>query len=219
MFHDFYKDIFSILTVDSVYDAKFNLIKKHKSSIGGDFSFVTDIQVWRKYLRVPLDECTNILEFAGGGDEQVGLEKLRAASFRFPIERISLEKNRCLLFLQRSAAFQMVIPLVLDANYGKMPKTQLVKLGGDFVYDDLDRRTISQHRASVIKSVLTRLIAYSRFELTTTEGDGDGLAFFVTNKSTSKECGEKYRKIMCGTVTDSKNGNKVAEVTAAEYIK
>jgi hypothetical protein len=226
---EFCAQIFSFLTKQPIqsYNPKCNLIRKHKAKLStyGDFSFPIDTIIWQKHIDKENDESfVNVLEYAcNGADLETAFDALKTASdkWQWHIYRILLDQTntRCLLFIQRHDAFKTIIPLFAK-NYGVLAKAnKRVALATDPIDDNLGVRSITEHRIITIKSVLENLVSYSKYTLVANDAEPSDLSFRVTYKSTNIDCNADQQKIICGIVTNAKNGNKLSDTTAADYLK
>lgn len=188
-----------------------------KLALFGDFGFPITRQAWHCRGRAAktdaLDNMTNIFD----GNEGEFKSALIAASsgWPFPIERIDIQKFRCLVFLDRAKCFRNVLKAVLhdDRHYGRWQQQSNALIAYDIqLHQRTDERTLTEYRCALVSKALANLVAVSGLELVQNGRqcvDKSVVEISVTSsrldvRDQRRPCEIDYnnntRRIICGTV-------------------
>jgi hypothetical protein len=211
---------------DNIADKECSLIKRsEKACEKWDLCFPTNIQMWRKYLEHKIGDTVNILKYKRNHltiDEILKDLVQLSASWEVSIRSADFLNDKCVLYLDRQKLFRNLIPVILEdpEDYGKESVGDVQS-----VYMKLDEigesPTVTEYRTQLVLNVLKNLLIYSRYSSMDNPEKADH-HFLISSKSNKKKediTSEPYKLILCGVVTDPKNGNKLAEITAEEYTK
>jgi hypothetical protein len=218
---------------DNIADKECSLIKRsEKACEKWDLCFPTNIQMWRKYLEneIGVSESgpvqKNILNYKRNHltiDEILKDLVQLSGSWEVSIRSADFLNDKCVLYLDRQKLFRNLIPVILEdpEDYGKESEEGDVQS----VYMKLDEisetPTVTEYRTQLVLNVLKNLLIYSRYSSMDNPEKAD-YHFLISSKSNKKKediTSEPSKLILCGSVTDPKNGNKLAEITAEEYTK
>lgn len=159
------------------------------------------------------------------------------------IDRAVCDASRCLLFIDRRQTFNLFMRLALlpidacavgsepnySTHFGRFEKQpgKVIKVTSDPVVQT-DSASVTQYRLSVVQSVLINLINASQY---TIFSDAAGMTASVPSSETaamhhvhlttksSSAVPVNVFKVIVGTVQDPQQQNKLATITAADYIK
>lgn len=226
---DFLENVYKFLTNQSNFSEKCCLIKKSTNENGkshGDFSFSIKFSFWTRYLGLTEDNCDNILNYLRPDKTKNEiLEEMisESDSWNLKIGRAELVEDRCFIFLDRQKTIKTILSSILsDENLEFL--SIIPKKNGETINLELqssETSSITYFRTKLVFNVTKNLIGFSPYKLVDQE-EGAKHKFLVTTKSNFSKSDENIierKKILCGVVVDSKNGNKIAEVTAEDYIK
>lgn len=200
------------------YIRQSNNIRHHtdKLAVFGDFGFPITKQAW--YCRRYTD--ANDMNIIDDSENEFKSTLIRcSASWVLPIERVEIQKFRCLLFLHRGQCFRNVLKMVLydDPQYGRWQHAS----NTSNVYDiQLQRRsnenTLTEYRCATLAKVLVNVLKVSGIEVVGPNGEEksynerSALEISVTSSSRHDEhrnqrqpevdCNNNTRRIICGTV-------------------
>lgn len=206
-----------------------NSIRQHTDKLAhfGDFGFPITRQAWNsRNHTVKTDSTANIFD---GNENEFKAALVEASSdWPFPIERVDIQKFRCLVFLNRAQCFQNVFQLVLygDEHYGRWQEQSNASIAYDIqLHPRTNERTMTEYRCALVSKTLINLLTMSGFE-TVQNGekftDKSAIEILVTSsrhdvREQRRQCQIDYnnnmRRIICGTVR-SREGQ-----TSDDYIR
>lgn len=224
---------FILNKTDFSFENTQTIIKSHteKLSQTGDIAFPTAIQPWLNVIENP-NAFNDLKQIIGENQEEFSRKLIEISSnWMFPIKTVQFGQFRCLVFLDRSKCYAVILKTVLfdDASYGQwhcanatndIHKVQLMKQS----YDN----SLIEHRCMLVAKVLANIMQVSGFRMASNDGDFDensvveilvGCANRDDRKRLSRRnSGElnnntNARHIICGSVT-SKSG-----FTAGDLIR
>lgn len=202
----------------------------------GDVYIINDASIWFKPTDsalknravlgaiVPVGDCcgadaTDVPRNALGCIEPIyNVADLTTASkhWSLPVSRIVIPdeiQRRCLFYLDRVEVYRKHIPWTLQYASVKTRTAKKIWVKSDGISST---PTVTEYRLKLVEKILKNLINdYNSLILS--EDDRD-LSLFVTTKSSLK-VGENVQKLVSGNVVDPTVKNKLANVTADEYVK
>ena len=209
---------------------KHTVIKKHtdKLHINGDLSFPLNLQNWKTFLSVEHKPEVNILNYKYIKSDdtnhndiiQNAIDEIIKASikWKFSIKKSLILDERCVIFLNRFTAFYNVIKMVHDNDdYCRIAKAPGAEIS--FYHDSSLKQSIVELRRSLIESVLFNLVQYSKYSITSIEDSKCMLNVTAKSSSANKLPHSNCKNIICGTVQNPTTGNKLAELSAKDYIE
>lgn len=224
----FINTIYKFLTNQENVAGKCSLIKRSEKLYDkSDFYFPINLKIWKRFevLEPGISSEVNILNCKRKDlSNQEILEELIQLSQTWDVylKKAEILNDKCFLYLDRQKMFSSLIPEILNhpENYGKEAKDEL-----ESVHLKLDNpgdlETVTECRTFLISNVLKNLLNYSKYSLSDNEETAKH-KFLISTKSNKKkeeESLDSTKVILCGVVTDPKNGNKLAEISAEEYKK
>lgn len=233
---DFVRSLFGYLSNQKRFPNN-NIIACRKENC--DFNFPTSLCIWKQYLNAnDYDLPTNlktIFEFNQNRHNENNLKTEidqiinESTNWTLQIEKInftSTHPEQCEILLDRQSTFEKLIKYVTEneGSYGKVSKnphkTINIKFNhfDDEYHIDVENKSIVIYRSWLIYQTLLHLVNYSEYTVNRNESNN---TVTVSHKSTETLNNEDKSKIklICGTVKDVKNGNKMAMITATDYIK
>lgn len=230
---EFIQNIFKYLTNHLPNNSGNRLIKKESTQnlLHGDFSFPADLSIWKQYILIDDNDHADIL-IAGlknmpesEGQEKCSLQKEKqiqklieiSKNWHLQISKIILKHYRYFLVLNRNLCFERIIEMYIEnKQYDKMIINNSIGLKS--INDD--RTSISNYRCKLVEMVIVNMLTkYTSCQGLASRPD---VTIVVTYKSTCPlydSVKEHKRKVLCGIVNDFKNNNKIADITADQYIE
>ncbi|XP_037937298.1 uncharacterized protein LOC119670923 [Teleopsis dalmanni] len=199
----------------------------------GDISFIRRLQNWDVYARNygALRNVNILTENEADDAEECKKFLIKAADWVYPIERIQLAGERCILFLKRTTVIETLLRQVLGDSsnsgllYGKHKKNTLryVYVHKNPKLIEVASKDLTQYRVKILTEVLIRLLRYSEWnlldELSTDEVFGELLQLSLRSVNTPKEVEDpNILEITCGLVKDPVTG-KMATMSLDEYFE
>lgn len=195
------------------------VIKKSNRE-GYNFSFIVDLKAWSKFIILPqVSEDRNILNYSSDlmdMDERLSELVTISKDWIFHVSRAIIEKNKCLLYLDRTQFFKTLLYeiQVNQPHYGQfIGLKEIVNLQKD----DIHLNNLTDHRLTLIHRVTNNLLKYSKF--VNSDQQNANLKFLLTTKSNPKKGDPTVRRIACGVVFNHMHGNVVPTLTQDEYFK
>lgn len=231
LIQEFFNELIKGLIEDDTFnDPLQNVVKQHTDKLAqhGDLGFPLLTKAWLPILR----DATNIIKTEKLFDENDAAYKealiQRSEKWPLQIDKILLSPDRCILFIRRRECFAKVMQAVISqgSDYGKSPKElgKLVTIDSDVTNAD----GLTQHRCALLKSVLTNLIEYSKYDIAK-DGAENALNVIVCHpKSRQLKDGSilewnnnhsgymKKQLIICGPIN---YGSRVDKISAEDYIR
>lgn len=223
---EFIKEIFNYFIDDLSKYSSNHIVKKHTEKLHeyGDYSFPTNIQNWTQFLSPNhKHSCDNIFSYRELRSDfkfqsitdhcQHLIDTSQKWTLRIQIA--TFKNSRCLIFLNRHAAFYSTINAVLNnSDYGCQVDDR--SYGIDIVKNNVipaEQELLTKYRCRIVSNAIENLMQYSR----TKNNVQSSCLLYVTHKSTDVDAPVDATCILIGNVTNS--DNKVLNVTADEYIK
>lgn len=231
LIQEFFNELIKDLIKDDTFDDPHqNVVKQHTDKLGqnGDMGFPLLTKAWLPIVR----DANRIIKLEKLFDENnaANMEALVQRSEKWPlqIERALCSPDRCVLFIRRRECFAKVMQIVLaeGRNYGKTPKEMGKQLTIDMDVSNADGLT--QYRCALVKSVLTNLIAYSKYDIGKDGGENMLNVIVCHPKSRQIKDGSilewnnnhsgymKKQLVICGPITFGSRGDMI---TAEDYIR
>lgn len=229
---EFIQNILNFLTNHSPNNAGIRLIRKEPQDLRqGDFSFPADLSIWKRYVLVNDSDENGILidelsympkpetlkKCISSKENQIQSLIEISKNWHLQISKIILKHNRYYLGLNRLLCFEKIIEICSENKYHNAivmnTSIELKRIS--------DRLTnISNFRCELVEMVVRNLLTkYTYCNVLVPRPD---VTIVVTYKSTCPlydGISELKRKILCGIVKVSKNKNKIADISADQYIE
>lgn len=231
LIQEFFNELIrGLVEEDTFVDVYQNVVKQHTDKLvqNGDLGFPLLTKAWLPIVR----DAERIIKMEKLFDENDAayMDALVQRSEKWPlqIERALCSPDRCVLYIRRRECFAKVMRTVLTdgRNYGKSCKEL-----GKLLTIDVDASNadgLTQYRCALVKSVLTNLIAYSKYD-TGKDGGENTLNVIVCHpKSRQIKDGSilewnnnhsgymKKQLIICGPITYGSRGDMIS---AEDYIR
>lgn len=196
-----------------------NIIKHHTDKLSqyGDLGFPTTTHAWINHFQNN-DDLKNATKIISENDEEF-TKKLIAISSKwmFPIERVVLQRFRCLLFLNREKCYTNLLKTVIfsGTHYGEWHQNadaaDMYAIQSDKHSND---HNLTEYRCELVAKVLLNLLQASGFDTQQHGGKFHGknaidiLVTSAKNDAKQKERSNEIeqnnnidsRKIICGSV-------------------
>lgn len=228
------QEFFNGLIKNLVDDDKFNdpnqsVVKQHTDKLAqnGDLGFPLLTKAWLPIVRDATILNTEKIFDDSDTDYKDQLVK-RSEQWPLQIEKVVCSPDRCIVFIRRRDCFAKVMHdvIVQGKNYGKSPKEL-----GKYVTIDIDASNadgLTQYRCTLVKNVLTNLIAYSKYDMAKEAGDNVVNVIVCHPRSRQIKDGSilewnnnhsgymKKQLIVCGAI---KCGSRMEKISAEDYIR
>ncbi|GAB0091389.1 uncharacterized protein DMENIID0001_062280 [Sergentomyia squamirostris] len=187
----------------------------------GDFSFHTDIRCWREFgapgkcEKTPTDIFTHLgIDFDVFSRDLI--IKSHKEEWNLPIERMEMNKSRCIIFLDRKESFRKVISHVLNPK----PELKQVIAKKTVFLEALTEssQTLTDFRGILLRKILINLIQRSRRYTQVSQRQDAIMACSIVMKS-SQEIPPGDVKILPGTVLDSVTRRKSPVTSYPDYLE
>lgn len=230
LIQEFFNSLIRNLIGDNNFnDANQNVVKQHTDKLiqNGDIGFPLLTKAWLSVVRDATIMDTEKIFDDADTDFKDQLIK-RSEQWPLQIEKILCSPDRCVLFIRRRDCFAKVMSnvIVQGKNYGKTPKEL-----GAYVAIDIDTSNadgLTQYRCTLVKNVLSNLIAYSKYDMAKEAGDNVINVIICHSRSRLMRDGSisewnnnhsgymKKQLIVCGSI---KNGSRKENISAEDYIR
>ncbi|XP_067639988.1 uncharacterized protein [Eurosta solidaginis] len=233
--------------VDFPKNAKgFIRVHREKLKIQGEFSFPACPDLWRKWCSEAGHKlCLDALAMFRPNEEDLSETAKQkfldmAAQWKFPIERIRIENDRCFLYLQRNVVKTMLLQEVLKNGvhpngYGQLEKDPQKRVWLCFSNQTAqESNELSFYRAKLVGDTLVKVLQYSHWtnatEKEATEAN-KGKCDKVLQLNVTSVAGKplvpppgiiapgklSHATIRCGLVIDPLTG-KLTTLKTSEYL-
>lgn len=145
------------------------------------------------------------------------VNELTAASkhWTLRVSRATICENRCLIYLDRINVFRECIPRILNSVHRKSENVKYISIK---VEDNLKcSENVTEFRKTLLGKIVKNLVN-ATFEYTVGNDENSEIFLHVTTKS-SLVVADNVKKIVSGNVCDPKLKNKLANMSAEEYIR
>lgn len=208
----------------SCLESEINIFRAHNNNldVNGDLSLPLNAKAWEKYLMKSPEHGNKITEYLFKYEAQKYDEiyfDLIANSNKFPfqISKCVIEKEKLLIFLNRTQTSKQIISLInsLKNNYVSftLPHKRNIIFETEIVDSNVSKMDLTDLRMKLLKDVLPNFLKIAVVK----DNFEDTEKILLTNKSLNQM--EGMKKIVCGVVISNKFGKKNTMVTAEEYYK
>ncbi|XP_053948353.1 uncharacterized protein LOC128856928 isoform X2 [Anastrepha ludens] len=219
-------------------------VHREKLKTHGEFSFPGCTDLWRKSCKETGHKLREIAFAIFKEEKDISNTAKKkflesAACWKFPIERIRIENERCFLYLHRHIVMGVLLQEVLkkDTNtrgYGKLKKEANLRICLSCTkQNEKEASELSSYRAKLVEDILGRVLEYSKWTVVNEEeviqakkGNGANvLQLDVTSVAGKPSLNSpvippsklSYSTIRCGLVIDPLTG-KLTKLKTSEYL-
>lgn len=157
-----------------------NIVKRHKGDLtsSGDYSFPIEAQKWKQLLNdeIPFFGIT-IFEYKARlptgnhqsnytdqfhQEEQINQLIEHSQQWSFPIQRGNVQRDRCVLYLNRLRVFRHhLLAVTTNSQYGRQSNRAEMRIVIDSATTSGTGRTITDYRQELVGRVIVNLLEYS----------------------------------------------------------
>ncbi|XP_055713450.1 DALR anticodon-binding domain-containing protein 3 [Phlebotomus papatasi] len=183
----------------------------------GDFSFPTDLRIWGQCLldRDNGNGSGDVFSYRGIDPEEI-VRRSQGEKWDLPVERVEVQKNRCIVFLDRRTAFKNVIIRTLKRDEEDCEGIEEKSVFVEEISED--NQTLTDFRGILLRKVLLNLLARSRKYSRAPQRTDADISCTITSKS-SAEVASGSKKIIPGVVLDSRTRKKSSSATWMEILE
>lgn len=218
-----------------------NIVKRHcdRFNTSGDYSFPISAQNWKVFLNDSANTDGTIFAHRGkvpsgnyaedDHETELLMKQIQALieeslGWFYPIQKATIYRNRCILFLDRINVYAKIFELALNQpDYGKLNKDGISSVALLLSPEDDEKgkpQSITAYRCALLRRVVRNLIGYLKF--TPDEGYCQCVILITHQSAATFENAppnQKQQVILCGVAKEPSSCNKNAVVSAEDYTR